>query len=141
MNQDEEHLRLLSIFHYVCAGLAAMFACFPIIHLIIGFVLLMHPQAFGPQNNQPHPEKFIGLVFVALATTIILLGWAFAACLAYTGRCLSQRKHYTFCTVMGGVACMFMPFGTVLGVFTLIVLMRPTVKALFTGVTTPAFAK
>jgi len=32
---------------------------------------------------------------------------------------------------MAAIACINMPFGTALGVFTLIVLARPTVKALF----------
>ena len=32
---------------------------------------------------------------------------------------------------MAGLECILMPFGTVLGVFTLIVLMRDSVKALF----------
>jgi hypothetical protein len=141
MNQDEEHLRLLSIFHYVCAGLAAMFACFPIIHLVVGFVLLLNPGSFNPQNNQTHPERFVGLLFVVMSVIFILFGWAFAACIAYAGRCLGQRKHYTFCIVMAGIACMFMPFGTILGVFTIVVLVRPTVKSLFTSTTSPAFAK
>jgi hypothetical protein len=44
-----------------------------------------------------------------------------------------------FCLVMGGVECLFMPFGTVLGVFTIIVLMREPVKQLF-GVNPPAIA-
>jgi hypothetical protein len=141
MNQDEEHLRLLSIFHYVCAGLAAMFACFPVIHLFVGLVLLLNPGFSNPQNNQLHPERFVGLLFIVLALALILLGWAFAACIAYAGRCLGQRKHYTYCIVMAGIACMFMPFGTILGVFTIMVLVRPTVKPLFTGTTSPAIAK
>ena len=37
-----------------------------------------------------------------------------------------------FCLVMGAVECVFMPFGTVLGIFTIIVLMRESVKPLFT---------
>jgi hypothetical protein len=32
--EDAEHLRLLSIFHYVVAGLQVLMASFPIIHLI-----------------------------------------------------------------------------------------------------------
>jgi hypothetical protein len=47
------------------------------------------------------------------------------------GYFLSLRKYYTFCLVMAGIECLFMPVGTVLGVFTIIVLMRPTVKAMF----------
>lgn len=33
---------------------------------------------------------------------------------------------------MAAVECMLMPFGTVLGVFTIVVLMRESVKKLFT---------
>lgn len=36
-----------------------------------------------------------------------------------------------YCLVMAGIECMFMPFGTVLGVFTIIVLMRESVQKLF----------
>jgi hypothetical protein len=139
MNQDEEHLRLLSIFHYVCAGLAAFFACIPIIHLILGLVLTFSPESFGPGKDAP--PRLFGLFFAAFAAVMILLGWAFAACLAYAGRCLGQRKNYTFCLVMAGVACVFMPFGTVLGVFSIIVLARPSVKTLFTTPLPPAFPK
>jgi hypothetical protein len=32
---------------------------------------------------------------------------------------------------MAAVECLFIPFGTVLGVFTILVLQRPTVKAMF----------
>jgi hypothetical protein len=139
MNPDEEHLRLLSIFHYVCAGLVAFFACIPIIHLILGLFLLLSPQSFGPANNAP--PAFLGLFFVVFATIMILFGWTFAGLIAYAGKCLGQRKHYTFCLVMGGIACMFMPFGTILGIFTIIVLVRPTVKSLFETARPTAFAK
>lgn len=47
MNQDEEHLRLLSIFHYVVGALAAMFALFPIFHLVIGLVMVLPPCGCG----------------------------------------------------------------------------------------------
>jgi hypothetical protein len=137
MNQDEEHLRLLSIFHYVCAGFAALFACFPIIHLIMGLVLVFHPESFGPSKEQP--PAFFGIFFIVFALVLILMGWIFAGLLAYAGRCLGQRRHYTFCLVTAGIACLFMPFGTILGIFTIIVLVRPTVKPLFTVTNPPAY--
>ena len=40
MNQDLEHLRLLSIFHYVVAGLAALFALIPVFHLVFGIAMV-----------------------------------------------------------------------------------------------------
>jgi len=33
--------------------------------------------------------------------------------------------------VMAAIECIFMPFGTVLGVFTIVVLARPSVKEMF----------
>jgi len=36
---------------------------------------------------------------------------------ALNGRFLSHRRRYSFCFVMACVEYMFMPFGTVLGVF------------------------
>jgi hypothetical protein len=129
MNQDAEHLRLLSIFHYVCAGLAALFACVPVIHLVLGIVIVTHSGTFGPPNNQP--PAFLGWLFILFSLFVITCGLVFAALLAWAGRCLSQRRHYTFCLVMAAVACLFMPFGTVLGVFTILVLVRPSVKPWF----------
>lgn len=135
MNQDQEHLRLLTIFHYVCAGLAALFACFPIIHLVLGLMMALRPEVFDHGKNAP--PAFLGWFFVVFASIFIFLGWTFAALLAWAGRCLGQRKNYTFCLVVGGVACLFMPFGTVLGVFTIIVLSRPSVKVLFASPAQP----
>ena len=127
MNQDLEHLRLLSIFHYVVGGMMAFFACIPIIHVVIGIVMLTNPGGFG---GQP-PPPFIGLLFVIIGGAVILIGWVLAALVIISGRFLAQRKHYVYCLVIAGVSCLFMPVGTVLGVFTIIVLTRPSVKGLF----------
>ena len=48
-----------------------------------------------------------------------------------SGLAESRRKHYTFCFVMACVECLSVPFGTVLGVFTILVLNRASVKELF----------
>lgn len=129
IGQDEYQLRLLTIFHYVCAGLAALFACLPLFHVIFGLLMLFAPGAF--EVEPADAARMMGLFFVILPGSIVLLGLAFAALLAWAGHCIAQRKHYTFCLVMAGVACMFMPFGTALGIFSIIVLTRPSVKALF----------
>ena len=75
----------------------------------------------------------MGLFFVVFGLVAIVLGLILAIAIICSGRFLSQRKHYTFCLVMAGVECIFMPFGTVLGAFTLVVLLRESVKQLFTG--------
>jgi hypothetical protein len=88
MNQDLEHLRLLSIFHYVVSGLAALFACFPVIHLIIGLVLVFAPD--NMTSNGDVPPALIGWFFVIFAVCFILAGLTLAVFIAITGRFLSS---------------------------------------------------
>ena len=70
-------------------------------------------------------------VFVAVASTIILLGWTLAACTALAGRYLKQRRRYIFCFVIACLNCLHFPFGAALGIFTIIVLLRPSVQSQF----------
>jgi hypothetical protein len=126
---DDEHLRLLSIFFYVKGGITAVFACIPIIHVVLGLVFIIAPQTFGHGNDQP--PAFLGWLFVILGGFLILFGWAFAILALMTGGCIGRRKHYTFCLVVACIECLSVPFGTVLGIFTLLVLNRASVKELF----------
>lgn len=129
MNQDQEHLNLLSIFHYIVGGIAALFSFFPIIYLIVGVLFLMIPQRFS--GSGPPPPFFLGWIFIFIGAGFMLVGLAFAACVILAGRYIVRHKHYIFCLVIASLNCLFMPFGTILGVFTIVVLMRPSVKALF----------
>jgi hypothetical protein len=130
MTQKEEHLKLLSIFHYIVGGLAGLFALFPIIHLVLGLFLVFAPEKFNGKGNDM-PPAFFGWFFVIFAAMFITIGWIFAVCVLTAGRFLAKRKHYTFCLVMAGIECIFMPFGTVLGIFTIILLTQESVKQLF----------
>jgi hypothetical protein len=128
MTADEEHLRLLSIFHYVVAGLSALFSLFPLMHVLMGVGMLT-----GGFEGQPLPQngRFIGWLFIAMGSAFVLGGLTFSACLAFAGRSLARREHYTFCLVMAAVACAVFPFGTILGVFTIIELQKQPVRELF----------
>jgi hypothetical protein len=129
VNKDEEHLKLLSIFHYIIGGLAGLFALFPVIHLVIGLVFILAPEVFESKGEAP--PAFVGWLFVIFAGLFIITGWVFAAFVIATGRFLARRRHRLFCLVIAGIECAFIPFGTILGVFTIIVLMRESVKELF----------
>ncbi len=119
-------MRLLSVFHYVLGGITAVVSCIPVIHLAFGITILT--GSFEPQDPLP---PMVGWMFVAFAALIILGGWAFAVCLILAGKYLAAQEHYVFCLVVAGLACLFMPLGTALGVFTIIILMRDSVKGLF----------
>jgi hypothetical protein len=45
---------------------------------------------------------------------------------------MARRRRLMLCYVTAALACLQMPFGTCLGIFTFIVLGRPSVKASFT---------
>jgi hypothetical protein len=129
VNDDREHLRLLTIFHYVLAGFLALTGCFPFIHLAVGFAILA--GHFPEQPNQQFSNETAGYLFVGIAITAIVFSWSLAVCLLCAARFLQQRRHYFFCLIVAGVECLLMPFGTMLGVFTIVVLNRPSVKELF----------
>jgi hypothetical protein len=137
--EDLQHLRILSIFHYVVAGLACLCAMIPIVHLVLGIGMLTGSFK-GPG---PPPPASIGIMFIGFSATIIVLGWIFAICLAFAGYFLSRHRRYMYCFVMAIIACFVnQPFGVALGVFTIVVLVRPSVKELFgRGVRRPTEAK
>lgn len=126
---DTEHLKLLSIFHYIVAGLSALFACIPFIHLAIGIGFVLFGDKTGKGSDGP--PAFVGWLFIGLASFFILLGWTHAILVFLAGRFITARKHHTYCFVVACVQCIFIPTGTILGIFTIIVLNRPSVKALF----------
>jgi hypothetical protein len=137
--QDEEHLRLLSIFHYVLGGMLAVFSCIPIIHVVLGVLMLTSPSFFGGGHGH-QPPAGIGVMFVVFGGGFVLFGWSVAGMMLYAGRCLSRRARHLYCLVVAAVSCLFVPIGTALGVFTIIVLNRPSVKLLFAPSGPPRFA-
>lgn len=148
--QDAEHLRLLSIFYYVAAGLFAVIGLIPIFHIIMGLAIVggtlgpganvsISPGSFPgappfpggsmqPTNNMP---SSFGWLFVFMGTFALLLLEGTALLCLLAGCKLARREGKTFIQVVAGLLCLSVPVGTALGVFTFIVLGRPSVAPLF----------
>ena len=94
----------------------------------VGAFIASSPQI--AQTNNPPPPWF-GAIFAGIGALVFVSVEGMAALSFLTGRFLSKRQHRTFCVVISALNCMSLPFGTALGVFTLVVLQRPSVKALF----------
>jgi hypothetical protein len=129
MNEDLQYLKVLAIFHYVVGGLAALFSFIPVIYVAIGMFAVCIPGSFeGEEGAMP---LFVGWIVIIIGAVLMVIGWAFSACIIIAGRFLARRVHHLFCVVMAAIECMFVPFGTVLGVFTIVVLVKPSVKEMF----------
>lgn len=132
---DQEQLRLLEIFHYIVGGITALFSLFPLIHVAFGVAMIT--GGFGPQKPEEPPIELFGGFIVAIGLLFVLFGEVLAFCMILAGRKLAKRIGYTFVFVIACIECLFMPFGTALGVCTIIVLQRESVKRLFGRATPP----
>ena len=134
--RDAEHLRLLSICHYVWGGIAAVFSMCGLFYVFMGFAFANDPSAFnntgsGAGGGNPPPPEFMGYMFIGMGSAIILLGSVVGGLTIYSGRCLAQRRGRGFSMVVAGINCLSVPIGTVLGVFTFMVLTRDSVRSLY----------
>lgn len=127
--QDIQNLKTLSIFHYIVCGIIFLGSSFPMLYFVIGVILVFAPV--GSNASDASATKIMGSIFTLFAGTFIMFGWSTAICIALAGYKLSKIRNYNFCFIMACIQCAFFPFGTALGIPTIIVLMKPEVKKLF----------
>ena len=99
INKDREQLGLLSIFYYIFGGSTALFSFFPLIHVLVGLLLIIKPGISGEKKLDMPFSSFLGWLFIIVGISFLLLGLAYAVCLICTGRFLAKKKHYLFCLV------------------------------------------
>jgi len=125
-DEDIHHLNLLSTFHYVLAGLIALVSC---MYMIGGYVMVS--GRFFPGPNGAVPPPFVTWIFGTATAVAAVIGWTMAICAIITARKLKSHRNRIFCMVIAALECTFTPFGTVLGVFTLLVINKDSVKKIF----------
>jgi len=127
---DKSHLKVLSVLHFVGAGLAALGIVFVGLHFLLFRTVVMNPAFQGPPGSTPPPAE----IFDFLQWIYVVLGLWYGTSLVMNllaGSYLNARKHRTFCFVTAAINCLHMPLGTVLGIFTIIVLARDAVRVAF----------
>jgi hypothetical protein len=130
MDRDIEQLHLLAIFHYVVAGLAALFSFFPLLYTALGVMFIFAARRGAAKPGEELPPEFLGWIFAVIGLVLFAIGIAMAICILIAGRSLALRKRSSFALVIACIECLFVPFGTILGVFTIVALSRGSVKAL-----------
>lgn len=123
---EKNTLHTLAILHYIMAGLIALAACIPIIHLTVGLSIIVG----GIAENEPG-LGVVGALFTVIAVVFILIGWGIAFYIFKSAQKLDNQTNLQSCTIASGILCIFIPLGTVLGVITLAKLQEESVKKLF----------
>ncbi len=133
--RDAEHLKLLGIFHFVYAGIQGLVGLLFLIYIGLGVLVLNRtiPSTPPPAGSHELPPQFFGWLFIVIGTVALLWAEAIAVMNLLAGRYVRARRHRVFLLVTGALNCMWVPFGTVLGVFDFIVLSREGVRRLFDG--------
>ena len=125
---SESHLRLLAIFHYLFAGFGLLGLGFLGLHY--AFMQNIVAMAERSPGGNPPPAGFLDL-FIWFYVLMGLLCLAGAALNVLAARSLQTRRRWMLCAIVAGLNCLQVPLGTVLGVFTLVVLNRPDVRPAF----------
>ena len=141
---DNSHLRTLSILHYVWGGLVMAGSLLFIIHIVLGVMMLQSPTGFLPTPAgasklppPPPPPAFMAWIFIVMGGVMVTFGETLGVLCIVAGRSMATRRRRSLIFVVSVLNCFCLPLGTALGVFTLIVMSRPSVTAMFRPVAIP----
>ncbi|HEY4156705.1 MAG TPA: hypothetical protein VGM29_01365 [Polyangiaceae bacterium] len=124
--KDDQDLKVLSILHFVYAGIIAFTGILLVAYLVIAAALVASTSsAAKPSAGE---AAVVGTVFIVIFGSLILLLWVKAALLVYSGLSLRKLERKLLSQIVAVLACINLPFGTALGVYTLVVLSRPSIS-------------
>ena|SRR5688572_11566144 len=125
---SDEHLRLLSLFHYIWAGCGIFGLAFIALHYSF-MSAMMDPARMADAGQAPPPEmmQMMRLMYVGFA----LFGITTMVLNVLAAMSIRARSNRTFCMIVAGINCISVPLGTVLGVFTLVLLGKDAARAKF----------
>jgi len=139
MEKDLEHLKLLGIFHYIWGALSLIGGIFiGGYFLVIGIILMSNPPT-SSSSEDSGSASMVGGIMIAVGVVLFLIVVVYGILTLMAGG--KYRKHqggYWFCFILAIVTLVIggIP-GIVLGIFSLIVLSRESVKAVFKGQSLP----
>jgi hypothetical protein len=125
--KDEEQIDLLGILFYVYGAFVGFTALIFGGFALVGLALL---SGAAPGATRPEPDPLIlGVAVLVLFGAVALFFTAKAVVMFLAGRALRRRTGYVLAMVAAFLALINLPLGTALGVFAIVTLQRPEVKA------------
>jgi hypothetical protein len=117
--------------YFFQGGVTLLMCVFGLFYVFLG--LFAFSSLKVPANAGGPPPEFVGYVMAAMGGLFTVAGAIFSALQFFTARFLRLRRHRAICLITAGLSCIWIPYGTVIGVWTFLVLGRTTVRALFDG--------
>jgi nitrogen fixation/metabolism regulation signal transduction histidine kinase len=139
MEKDLEHLKLLGVFHYIWGALSLVGGLFLGAYIVVIGVVLMTSPPSSSSTEDSGATSVAGGVVIGIGVVVFLIVVVYGVLTLMAGG--KYRKHqggYLFCFILAIVTLVIggIP-GIALGIFSLMVLSRPSVKALFKGESLP----
>lgn len=128
---DEKQLGLLATLSIVFAVLCVLCHSIFLFYVWLGIELTQGREPFAIANSGIHPDS--GWMWVAIGSVAVLAGWVMGALNVMAATRFRNREGYVFLTVVAAINCLNMPFGAALGIFTLFVINRESVKLALQG--------
>jgi hypothetical protein len=126
MNKDLNQLKLLGIFHTIWGVLAILFGlAFGILYIALG--TNSNVEISGSLSPSAAHQ-----IFIVSGIVVTLFSSIYGVLMIVAGGMLRRQRGYRFCFFVSILDLFGFP-SIILGIFTLIVLIRPTVKELFKG--------
>ena len=123
---DDEHLRLLRLGYFISAAHTAMYIFVGLFNAGMGIFIAHLPIGTGVTSLPSMP-----LLFGLLGSVIMGLAGIGAVLQLVTGMRLKERRSRTLCLITASFTILEIPYGTALGLMTLSVLARPSVRRQF----------
>ncbi len=127
-HKGQQHLNLLGIF-YILFGMLGLLTLLGlgIMPLFEKALLSLQESAEMSADQIENTKKLLHLLTLGLiALTMVHVFFNILV-----GICLLRRRCYTACFLAGSLTCLALPLGTVLGIFTIVVLSKKETKQLF----------
>jgi hypothetical protein len=147
-----ERLRLLSLGCYIRGAIVAAFSSFFLIYVLFMFGITMIPDSAWmppPPKTSPAPALYSGnatpgptpqpqpslkalfRMMGGIFCFFVLLGWTLGGLTAYAGWCIARRKRKAIVYIIAALNCVFVPYGTLLGVALIAVMSSATAQSEF----------
>jgi hypothetical protein len=123
----------LRIGYLVDGGVSAFYSLFGLFYVAMGALMAstIPNMPNAPQGPNAPPPEFFFWFFAAFGALFGFVGIVLSFLNFFTAYALKKRRYRGVCLVTAALTCLFIPYGTIIGIFTFIVLGRPSVKMLF----------